>query len=73
MIWSKNTSIRSYIGDSLFAKFKLNEALDEGLINWNIFSIGIGKIESNRNGNWMYSNDWDEILDKWEKEYLENN
>jgi hypothetical protein len=50
----KNITPKTWMPDTLRANYKLYAAYKSGIINWNIFNIGLEKIERVKRGSWMF-------------------
>jgi len=46
----------SVFPDWLRATYKISDAFDFKLINWNIFNLAKDKIQRVKNGSWMFEN-----------------
>jgi hypothetical protein len=54
MRW-KNVTPKTWRPDTLMrAAYKLYEAYGFGIIGWNIFNIGLEKVERVKRGSWMF-------------------
>lgn len=54
MRWEKETQQRPFIRDCLTAKEKIYEALHEGYIDWNGFTLAMERVDRNMHGDWMF-------------------
>ena len=45
-----------YFPDWLRATYKISDAFDNKLINWNVFNLAKEKIQRAKNGSWMFEN-----------------
>jgi len=55
MRW-QNKSSRPIIFDFINAKDIVNDAYNEGYIDWNVYQKAIARINTNMNGSWMFEN-----------------
>jgi hypothetical protein len=54
MKWDEKTSRHYYFQDFLFSQEIVYFAYSEGFINWNVYQKATEKINSNKNGGWMF-------------------
>jgi hypothetical protein len=53
MRW-RNESLRPVIFPFINAKEIIHDAYYESFINWNVYQKALARIESNKNGSWMF-------------------
>jgi len=54
MKWIEKSTKRYYFQDLLFSEEIVYFAYSEGYINWNVYQKALEKINSNKNGGWMF-------------------
>jgi len=54
MRWIEKSTKRYYFQDLFFSEEIVYFAYSEGYINWNVYQKALGKINSNKNGGWMF-------------------
>jgi len=56
MRWREKNQSRPYCLEFIYSMEIVSMAYDEGFINWNVYQKAIKKINSNKNGGWMFEN-----------------
>ena len=56
MNWRDKNQSRPYCLEFIYSMEIVSMAYDEGFINWNVYQKAIKKINSNKNGGWMFEN-----------------